>query len=147
MSSPGNLSVCCLGVSSDDFTEGTLHDPELLRLSSLVRCVPDRESSNLFPHQFPAVLSVTLADGSEIVERVMTNRGSPNRPLSRDELALKFQVLIDVLNEVRDGTQHGSDANIMRTYEIWKKTGSRRAEKLLRQQGIVPIGSARDRRH
>ena len=63
------------------------------------------------------------------------------------ELALKFQVLIDVLNEVRDGAQHGSDANIMRTYEIWRKTGSRRAERLLRQQGIVPIGSARDRRH
>jgi hypothetical protein len=63
------------------------------------------------------------------------------------ELALKFQVLIDVLNEVRDGAQHGSDTNIMRTYEIWRKTGSRRAERLLRQQGIVPIGSARDRRH
>ena len=63
------------------------------------------------------------------------------------ELALKFQVLIDVLNEVRDGAQQESDVNIMRTYEIWKKTGSLRAENLLRQQGIVPLWSARDRRH
>jgi 2-methylcitrate dehydratase PrpD len=46
----------------------------------------------LFPHQFPAVLTVRLDDGSELVERVMTNRGGPDRPLSRDELALKFRL-------------------------------------------------------
>jgi hypothetical protein len=38
------------------------------------------------------VLTVTLADGSEIVERIMTNRGGPDRPLSHDELVLKFRL-------------------------------------------------------
>ena len=46
----------------------------------------------MFPHQFPAVLTVTLADGSELVERVTTNRGSLDRPLSQGELALKFRL-------------------------------------------------------
>ena len=81
-----------LGVYSNDFTEQTLSDPERLRLSALVRCVADAESTEVFPHQFPAVLTVRLADGSEIVERVMKNRGGSGRPLSRDELALKFRL-------------------------------------------------------
>jgi 2-methylcitrate dehydratase PrpD len=81
-----------LGVYSNDFTEQTLSDPERLRLSALVRCVADAESTELFPHQFPAVLTVRLADGSEIVERVMKNRGGSDRPMSRDELALKFRL-------------------------------------------------------
>lgn len=59
------------------------------------------------------------------------------------ELAEKFQVLIDVLNEVRDGARAESDIDLLRTYEIWQKTGSRRAERLLRQQGVVPIAAAR----
>lgn len=63
------------------------------------------------------------------------------------ELATKFQILIDVLQEVRDSARAESDVNLLRTYEIWLKTGSRRAENLLRQQGIVPISKARRPRH
>ena len=63
------------------------------------------------------------------------------------ELATKFQVLIDVLNEVRDSARGESDVDVLRTYEVWQKTGSQRAEKLLRQQGIVPISDAKSNRH
>lgn len=55
------------------------------------------------------------------------------------ELADKFQVLVDVLNEVRDRERPESDVDLLRTYNVWQKTGSRRAENLLRQQGVVPI--------
>lgn len=55
------------------------------------------------------------------------------------ELARKFQILVDVLNEVRDGARQSSDIDVLRTYEIWLKTGSKRAAELLRQNGIVPI--------
>lgn len=57
------------------------------------------------------------------------------------ELAAKFQVLVDVLNEMRDRERQGSDLDVLRIYTVWRKTGSRRAENLLRQQGIVPIAS------
>ena len=96
-----------LGVYSNDFTESTLNDPERLRLSALVRCVADAESTEVFPHQFPAVLTVRLDDGSEMAERVMTNRGGPDRPLSRDELALKFRLNADqaLSSEYVDGLE------------------------------------------
>ncbi len=55
------------------------------------------------------------------------------------ELAQKFQVLVDVLQEVRDGS--GAATDLLRTYEIWLKTGSRRAERLLREHDVVPIRS------
>ena len=55
------------------------------------------------------------------------------------ELARKFQILVDVLNEVRDGARLESDIDLLRTYEVWLKTGSRRARNLLRQHGVVPI--------
>ena len=62
------------------------------------------------------------------------------------ELASNFQTLIDVLNEVRDGARKESDVDLLRTYEIWLKTGSRRAEILLRQQGVVPSAAAKGTR-
>lgn len=63
------------------------------------------------------------------------------------ELAIKFHLLVDVLNEVRDGPCDGSDLDLIRTYEVWRKTGSRRAEALLRRQGVVPITDAKTHRH
>jgi len=56
------------------------------------------------------------------------------------ELARKFHVLVDVLNDVRAGP--GSDTDMLRTYEIWLKTGSRRAEQLLRDNDVIPIRSS-----
>ena len=59
------------------------------------------------------------------------------------ELARKFQVLVDVLNEVRDNARPDSDVDLLRTYEVWLRTGSKRAEKLLRAQGVTPIAGSR----
>jgi hypothetical protein len=53
------------------------------------------------------------------------------------ELAGKFQKLVDVLHEVRDGAGQSSDVNVLRTYEIWRKTGSKRAAAMLKQNGVV----------
>ena len=69
-----------------------------------------------------------------------TVRGSAFADVYR-ELARKFQVLVDVLNEVRDGGRD-SPIDILRTYEVWLKTGSRRAEAQLRDNGIVPIADS-----
>jgi hypothetical protein len=55
------------------------------------------------------------------------------------ELARKFAMLVDVLHEVRDGSRHASDADVLRTYEIWRKTGSKRAAKILKDNGVIPL--------
>ena len=55
------------------------------------------------------------------------------------ELARKFQDMVDVLNEVRESARANSDTNVMRLYELWVKTGSRRAARLLRGVGVHPL--------
>ena len=71
-----------------------------------------------------------------------TFRGNAFADIYR-ELATKFQVLVDVLNEVRDDARQESDVDLLRTYEIWLKTGSRRARRLLKQNGVVPISDGK----
>lgn len=84
------------------------------------------------------------AYGSLSEETRGTFRGNAFADIFR-ELAIKFQVLTDVLHEVRDRAHGHSDINVLRLYEIWRKTGSRRAAKMLRAQGVVPVGGARFR--
>jgi hypothetical protein len=55
------------------------------------------------------------------------------------QLAQKFHGLVDALNEVSDMSYRHSDADILRLYEIWMKTGSPRARGLLRQLGVQPV--------
>ena len=75
-----------------------------------------------------------------------TFRGRAFAPVYK-ELSVKFQVLVDVLNEVADGARESSDVDLLRTYEVWLKTGSRRAEALLRQSGVEPLQGHLNRRH
>jgi hypothetical protein len=63
------------------------------------------------------------------------------------ELAIKFQSLVDVLNEVADGPDGGAGSDLIRTFEVWRRTGSRRAERLLREQGVVPLQPRKPRHH
>ena len=67
-----------------------------------------------------------------------TVRGQTFRQVFK-ELAEKFQVLVDVLQEMSDATRGSSNKDVLRLYEIWLKTGSRRAEDLLRRMGVHPI--------
>lgn len=67
-----------------------------------------------------------------------TSRGRALGDVYR-ELARKFQLMVDVLNEVRDGARNSSDLDLLRTYEVWLRTGSKRAAALLKQNGVVPM--------
>jgi hypothetical protein len=61
------------------------------------------------------------------------------------ELAAKFRELVDALNEVADAARPLSHDDLMRLYEVWIKTGSRRAAGRLRALGVEPSASARVR--
>ncbi|MDP2325730.1 MAG: hypothetical protein Q8N51_17120 [Gammaproteobacteria bacterium] len=54
------------------------------------------------------------------------------------ELGSRFADVVDVLNEVRHAGGSACDRDILRLYESWLTTGSRRAERILRQLGIQP---------
>ncbi len=55
------------------------------------------------------------------------------------ELARKFTDCVDVLAEAcaRDGLNSNKD--VLRTYEVWLRTGSRRTLRRLQQMGILPV--------
>jgi hypothetical protein len=55
------------------------------------------------------------------------------------ELASKFQRMVDVLNDVAEMARPASDKDVLRLYEIWLKTGSPRARRLLSQLGVSPV--------
>ncbi len=55
------------------------------------------------------------------------------------ELATKFQYFVDVLGEISDGSRLGREQDVLRIYEVWLRTGSRRAANRLKQMGIHPI--------
>lgn len=52
------------------------------------------------------------------------------------ELASKFQPLVDALGEIGDAAYVYTQRDVLRLYEIWLKTGSMRARRLLRRLGI-----------
>ena len=58
------------------------------------------------------------------------------------ELAQKFQRLVDALNEVSELSHTHTARDILRLYEIWMKTGSRRSQTLLRRLGVEPTAAA-----
>jgi hypothetical protein len=57
------------------------------------------------------------------------------------ELAENFVGFVDVLSEVSERTSCASNADLLRLYEKWVKTGSRRSGQLLVERGVVPNSS------
>ena len=71
------------------------------------------------------------------------HRSPPGRVIAAvyAELSRKFQALVDALNEVSEMSYRHTDADVLRLYEIWLKTGSRRARGLLRGLGVEPVSN------
>jgi hypothetical protein len=53
------------------------------------------------------------------------------------ELAGKFQPVVDAIGEISDSARIWSQKDVLRLYELWLKTGSRRAQGLLQQLGVA----------
>ncbi|MEO6157250.1 MAG: MmgE/PrpD family protein [Ilumatobacteraceae bacterium] len=79
-----------LGLGLRDFTDELARDPRRRAVMAKVSVVPDARCDAIFPYQFPAVLRVKTIDGRELHAEALANRGGPDAPLSRDDLATKF---------------------------------------------------------
>ena len=62
------------------------------------------------------------------------------------ELGERFVDFAEVLCEVSERTSCASNADVLRLYERWLKTGSRRSGQLLVERGVVPNASIRSTR-
>jgi hypothetical protein len=54
------------------------------------------------------------------------------------ELARNFQPVVDAIGEISDTARVWGPNDVLRLYEMWLKTGSRRAQGLLRRLGVAP---------
>ncbi len=57
------------------------------------------------------------------------------------ELGSKFVDFVEVLSEVSERTSCATNVDLLRLYEKWVKTGSRRSGQLLVERGVVPNAS------
>jgi hypothetical protein len=64
-----------------------------------------------------------------------------------NELAGRFLEFVDVLAEVSEKTRLSSPLSVVRLYERWVETGSRRAAVLLAELGIAPVMPSGEARH
>jgi len=70
-----------------------LKDSATLRERAKIKLLPDEELERLMPLRV-AVLEVTLADGTHLARRVDNVRGTPENPMTRDEVIAKARDLI-----------------------------------------------------
>jgi 2-methylcitrate dehydratase PrpD len=73
-----------------------MKDPGVLRERAKITLVPDAELERLMPLRV-AILEITLADGTRLTRRVDNVRGTPENPMTREEVLTKARDLITPL--------------------------------------------------
>jgi 2-methylcitrate dehydratase PrpD len=86
----GLLGGAGLGAGLEDYSDQLANDPSRRALMAKVNVVANDECTEIFPRQFPSVLRATLSNGTVVEEKVLSNLGGNERPLSYEQLALKF---------------------------------------------------------
>ena len=70
-----------------------MKDPEILRERAKVQLVADEELQNLMPLRV-AIVDIQLTDGTQLTRRVDSVRGTPENPMTREEIVAKATDLI-----------------------------------------------------
>jgi len=79
------------GVYPNSFEQEKLFDPRIRRLLGLIEVVADEEIDALFPGTKRAVATIDTTDGRQFTATVDHAKGSPQNPLTDDELVTKFR--------------------------------------------------------
>jgi hypothetical protein len=96
---------------------------------------------------FPASLTRQLVDISYYIQMGESAYGDLSSLLARHaafseiyaDLARRFTSYVDILSEVSEKSAFKRDSDLLRLYETWLKTGSKRARQLLSEEGILPV--------
>ena len=70
-----------------------MNDPVVLRERAKINLLPDAELERIMPLRV-AIVELTLADGTQLRQRVDNVRGTPENPMTRDEILAKARDLI-----------------------------------------------------
>ena len=82
-------------ISARQFSPERLSDPALIDLVSRTKVVEDPKLTAGYPAGIPNRVTVTLSDGTKLVEEVAFPPGHDKNPLTDDQLAHKFHGLVD----------------------------------------------------
>jgi hypothetical protein len=77
--------------------------------------------------------------GGHAYSRLSQEDKLPFGPSVFSELAQRFREFADVLSEVSEASRLTTSHSVVRLYEKWVATGSRRAAMLLAERGITPV--------
>jgi 2-methylcitrate dehydratase len=78
-------------VLPSSFDEEKLRDPRIWALLPKIKVVADAEIDGLFPGVKRAIVRITTTDGASHEEQVDHAKGSPENPMSDDDVVAKFQ--------------------------------------------------------
>ena len=77
----------------DQFNEGKISDPKILELAKRVEIVLDPEIEKIYPATFANKVEILLNNGKEFEARIDFPSGSPENPMSFDQVVGKFESL------------------------------------------------------
>lgn len=84
--------------------EARLKDPATLRERAKINLLPDAQLESLMPLRV-AILELTLTDGTQLQQRVDNVRGTPENPMTREEVVTKSRDLITPILGERKGSE------------------------------------------
>jgi len=71
-----------------------MRDPEILKERAKVQLVPDDELEKLYPKR-ETIVEVTLNNGTKLTQRIEAVRGTPDNPMTREEIETKARDLME----------------------------------------------------
>jgi hypothetical protein len=81
------------------------------------------------------------AMGGHAYSRLSREERLPYGPSVFSELAERFSDFADVFSEVGEASHLTTNHSVVKLYERWRATGSRRAARLLAERGIAPVAN------
>ena len=77
-------------VMIDDILRDRQRHPEVARLSASMELVPDHELDVHYPERYTSIVELSLTDGRTLSRRVDDARGTPQNPLTAEEIRAKY---------------------------------------------------------
>jgi len=100
-SAPFGLALTIIrgGNGFGDYTEETLHDPQILEMASRIKMELDAEVEKDFPAKRSARVTVSMKNGTTYQEKVDYCKGLPQNPMSIEEFQAKFRGMASVVSD------------------------------------------------